>query len=148
MLLYHIVLPVKYRREVFTTEKIKEWLIKLCYELWWRYEISFDTIGIDWDHVHFLVQTVPKNSVTKVVTIIKSITWKELIKYKAELKWKLWWNKFWTEWYYANTVWAVAWYQTIKNYVWNQWYGRRWYKTIAWGKNRAMKQMMLILPKA
>ena len=39
-----------------------------------RYEIKFLEIGKDKDHVHFLVQSIPKYSVTQIVTKIKSIT--------------------------------------------------------------------------
>lgn len=124
--------------------RIEEWLTSYCKEFWPKYEIYFDTIGVDWDHVHFLVQSVPSQSVTNIVKKIKSLTWIEMLKYKMELRGKLWWWEFWSDWYYANTVWAVAWYQTIKNYVWNKWYGRKWYKTIHWGTNKAMNQMMLI----
>ena len=74
MLLYHLVFPVKYRKNVFTTERIKEGLIKKCYEFGAKYEIYFDTIGIDGDHVHFLVQSVPSQSVMNIVKKIKSLT--------------------------------------------------------------------------
>ena len=39
-----------------------------------RYRIKFLEIGTDKDHVHFLVQSVPTYSVTRLVTIIKSLT--------------------------------------------------------------------------
>ena len=66
LLLYHIVCPAKYRRAVFTSvvdEKLKE----VCEEISWRYEIEFLEIGRDQDHVHFLVQSVPKYSPKKIV---------------------------------------------------------------------------------
>ena len=44
----------------------------MCIEISERYEIIFIEIGNDEDHVHFLVQSVPTITVTKVVTIIKS----------------------------------------------------------------------------
>ena len=92
MLLYHIVFPVKYRKFIFTTPRITKWLCECCAQLE-KYEIYFDAIGVDWNHVHFLVQSAPTKSVTQIVTIIKSFTWKELLKYKLELSWKLWWKK-------------------------------------------------------
>jgi REP element-mobilizing transposase RayT len=39
-----------------------------------RYEIKFVEMGVDKDHVDFLVQSVPTYSVTRIVTMIKSIT--------------------------------------------------------------------------
>ena len=38
-----------------------------------RYQMKFLEIGTDQDHVHFLVQSVPTYSVTRTVSIIKSI---------------------------------------------------------------------------
>ena len=120
MLLYHLVMPVKYRRKVFTTQRIEQVLIDECHKLEAK-EIYFDCIGVDWDHVHMLVQSVPILSITEIVTMIKSLTAKMLLKCKTEIAWKLWWWEFRTDWYYANTVWVYAWLQTIQNYVQNQW---------------------------
>ena len=53
--------------------------------------------------------------------MIKSLTAKALLWCKTELYWKLWWAEFWTDGYYANTVGVYAWFQTIQNYVQNQW---------------------------
>ena len=58
-----------------------------------RYEIHFVEIGTDRDHVHFLVQSVPSNSVTKLVTMIKSITARHVLKSMPELKKELWWGQ-------------------------------------------------------
>src|SRR2546430_8928028 len=43
-----------------------------------RYAIAFLEIGTDKDHVHFLVQSVPSYSPTKIVKIIKSLTAREI----------------------------------------------------------------------
>ena len=58
ILIYHSVCPAKYRRVVFSAEVDKE-LKAVCLEIAKRYEILFLEIGIDQDHVHFLVQSVP-----------------------------------------------------------------------------------------
>ncbi len=73
VLLYHLVFPAKYRRVVFD-EKVDMVLKKVCLEIEKRYQIKFLEIGTDKDHVHLLVQSVPMYSVTRLVTIIKSIT--------------------------------------------------------------------------
>ena len=73
VLLYRFVYPTKYPR-VFFSEAIDQTIEELCLEISKRYEIHFVEIGTDEDHVHFLVQSVPKYSPTKIITIIKSIT--------------------------------------------------------------------------
>ena len=69
VLLYHLVFPAKYRRAVFDPG-VDEVLHQICLDLEQRYQVKFLEIGVDKDHVHFLVQSVPTYSVTKVVTLI------------------------------------------------------------------------------
>ncbi len=61
-----------------------------------RYEIKFVEIGVDKDHVHFLVQSVPTYSVTRIVTMIKSITAREIFKKCPQVKKQLWGGEFWS----------------------------------------------------
>lgn len=89
LLLYHLVFPMKYRREVLTKE-IGESLKIICIGISERYEIQFVEIGYESDHVHFLVQSVPSISVSKLVTLIKSLSARELFKIHPEIKKILW----------------------------------------------------------
>jgi len=73
VLLYHVVFPAKYRKVVFSKE-VDETLKETCIEIAKRYQIHLLEIGTDKNQVHFLVQSVPKYNVTKIVTMIKSIT--------------------------------------------------------------------------
>lgn len=103
VLLYHVVFPTKYRRIVITNtvdQKIKD----ICIEIGKRYEIHFVEIGTDKDHVHFLIQSIPTYTVTKLVTIIKSITAKKVFETMPELKDDLWGSSLWTSGYYAATI--------------------------------------------
>jgi REP element-mobilizing transposase RayT len=130
LLLYHVVFPVKYRRKIFTLDEVWETLKNTCVEeIANSYEIHFVEIGDDTDHVHFLIQSIPTLSVTRIVTIIKSITAKKLFKDHPEIKKYLWWWNFWTAWYYANTV-SEFWNEkVIKEYIKNQWMNKN-YKQI------------------
>ena len=65
VLMYHIVCPAKYRKAIFGKNVDKE-LKKTCLEIAKRYEIDFIEIGVDKDHVHFLVQSVPMYSPKKI----------------------------------------------------------------------------------
>ena len=89
LLLYHIVCPAKYRRDVFTKE-VGETLKEVCLGIEQRFEIHFIEIGIDSDHVHFLVQSVPTMSPQYVTQIIKSLTARIIFKTHPEVKKKLW----------------------------------------------------------
>ena len=119
LLLYHLVFPAKYRRKVFC-KGIEDTLVNICIEISERYEINFLEIGNDEDHVHFLVQGVPKISVTRIVQIIKSITAREVFAKHPEVKKQLWGGSLWTSGFYANTVGQFANEETIRNYVKDQ----------------------------
>ena len=118
-LLYHIVCPIKYRREVLTDGVVKT-LTEICLGIQKRYDIHFIEIGTDSDHVHFLVQSVPAASPKDIVQTIKSITAREIFKHNPEVKRMLWGGQFWTKGYYVNTVGQYATEAIIRNYVKNQ----------------------------
>ena len=119
LLLYHLVFPLKYRENIITGE-IGEGLKQVCLDISERYEVHFVEIGYEPDHVHFLVQSVPSYSVSKMTNMLKSITAKELFKRFPEIKAKLWGGKFWTSGFYANTVGQYANEEVIRAYVKNQ----------------------------
>ena len=88
LLLYHLVCPAKYRRVVFS-EEVDEALREVCIEIGQRYEMRFVEIGTDKDHVHFLVQSVPKYSPTKIARTVKSITAREVFRRVPSVRKKL-----------------------------------------------------------
>jgi putative transposase len=119
ILLYHIVYSTKYRKEVLSP-KVVRILLKTCKGIEERYEIEFLEIGSAQDHIHFLVQSVPMYSVTKIVRIIKSITAREIFKQAPGVKRSLWGGEFWSDGYYVNTVSKFGSEHVISNYVKNQ----------------------------
>lgn len=88
-LLYRLVFSTKYRRAIFdaTVDRV---LKDIFLEIEQRYQFKFLKIGTDKNHGHFLVQSVPRYSVTKVVTIIKSLTTKEIFRRTPQVKELLW----------------------------------------------------------
>jgi REP element-mobilizing transposase RayT len=117
--MYHLVFPVKYRRSIIG-EEIENTLREVCIGIEERYDIHFLEIGMEADHVHFLVQGVPCMAVSRIVTILKSITAKEVFRRHPEVKNMLWGGAFWTSGYYANTVGQYANENVIKEYVKNR----------------------------
>jgi len=103
VLLYHIVCPAKYR-EIVLSNEVDNAIKKICIEISKRYEMHFVEIGADKDHVHFLVQSVPTYSPTKIVRTIKSITAREIFRQIPSIKKELWDEEFWTDGYYINRV--------------------------------------------
>lgn len=123
--MYHIVCPSKYRKVIFSDE-VDEVLKKVCLEISDRYEIDFLEIGVDKDHVHFLVQSVPMYSPTKIVRTIKSITAREIFSRVPEVKKQLWGGEFWSKAYYVSTVGKHGDEQKIAGYVRSQGTGKKY----------------------
>jgi putative transposase len=119
LLLYHIVCPAKYRRAVVTRE-VDTVLREVCLEISRRYELVFLEIGTDKDHVHFLVQSVPSYSPTKIVRVIKSLTAREIFQRVPRVKKQLWGGEFWSDGYYVSTVGQHGSEAEIRRYVANQ----------------------------
>jgi REP element-mobilizing transposase RayT len=119
VLIYHLVFPAKYRRAVFD-EMVDTELREVCLEIEKRYQLKFLEIGTDKDHVHFLVQTAPVYGVTKIVTMIKSITAKEIFRMVPAVKKQLWGGEFWSDGYFASTVGKHGNENMISKYVKNQ----------------------------
>ncbi len=117
--MYHIVFPAKYRRAVID-ENVDREIKEACIEIEKRYEIKFLEIGTDKDHVHFLIQSVPTYSITKIVTMIKSLTAREVLKKCPDVKKQLWGGEFWSDGYFASTVGKHGDESVIGNYVKNQ----------------------------
>ena len=119
VLIYHLVFPAKYRRAVFD-KNVDTVLKDICLDIENRYQVKFLEIGTDKDHIHFLIQSVPTYSVTKIVTMIKSITAREVFKRCPHVKKQLWGGELWTDGYYVATVGKHGNEDIIGNYVKSQ----------------------------
>ena len=127
--MYHIVCPAKYRRAVITEEVDKK-LREVCLGIEARYEIKFLEIGVEVDHVHFLVQSVPKYSPKQIVQTIKSLTARKIFEACPDVKRALWGGEFWTDGYYIGTVGEHGNEKVITEYVKNQGRAGEEYKKI------------------
>lgn len=119
VLLYHLVCPAKYRRKIFSEEVTKS-LLLTCFEITEKYEIEFIEIGTDADHVHFLIQGIPRMSPSEIVGVVKSITGREIFRLHPEVKTMLWGGHIWSSGYYINTVGQHGTEDVIRRYVENQ----------------------------
>ena len=100
--------------------KVDVELKAICLEIEKRYQIKFLEIGTDKDHVHFLVQTVPTYSISRLVQMIKSLTAREIFQRCPQVKKQLWGGEFWSDGYFVSTVSKHGDENMIGNYVKNQ----------------------------
>ena len=104
---------------VFDSAVDKE-LKVVCLEIEAQYQIKFLEIGTDDVHVHFLIQSVPTYSVTKLVAMIKSLTASEIFKRCPRVKKQLLGGEFWADGYFASTVGKYGDEQMVANHVKNR----------------------------
>ena len=116
---YHIVFPVKYRKALLCRE-IEVEVKQIAEEIGKRYEIEFEQIGCDNDHVHILCSFHPKYGIGDMVSMFKSITARELFKKFGWLKKELWGGEFWSDGYYVATVGERGNLEVVERYVRNQ----------------------------
>jgi REP element-mobilizing transposase RayT len=65
----------------------------------------------------YLVQTLTVYSPAEIITLIKSITAREVFRHHPEVKEQLWGGEFWSEVYFVNTVSKFGDESTISRYV-------------------------------
>jgi len=99
------------------TDEVATTITNVCLDIEDKYEIKFIEIGTDLNHVHYLIQSVPKISLTQIITTIKSLTAKMVFKINPEVKKKLWDGEFWSDGYWAVTVSQHSSEEAIRDYV-------------------------------
>ncbi|WP_340614825.1 IS200/IS605 family transposase [Xenorhabdus thailandensis] len=111
---YHIVFSPKYRRKVIFNSirsSIGESLRTLC-----KYKgVEIIEGHLMPDHVHMLVSTPPKISVSSFMGYLKGKSSLMIFDKHANLKYKFGNRKFWSEGYYVSTVGLNE--ATIRNYI-------------------------------
>jgi len=116
---YHIVFPVKYRKALLVND-LPLAIVSIAREIGERYDIDFEKIGCDLNHIHILASFPPKTSGSTVVRIFKSITAKQLFLKFPALKKELWGGEFWSDGFYLATVSERGNWQQVERYVANQ----------------------------
>jgi putative transposase len=116
---YHIVFPVKCRKALLAPQT-RGAILEIASGIEERYDVQFEKIGTDGDHIHLLCSFHPKYGGSQVVTMFKSITARELFKRFPELRKELWGGEFWSDGYYLATVSERGNWKTVEQYVANQ----------------------------
>lgn len=113
---YHIVFPVKYRKTLLTDDTPLA-ITEIAREIGERYDIEFEKIGTDGNHIHLLASFPPKYSGSDIVRIFKSITARELFHRFPALKKDLWGGEFWSDGFYMATVSERGNWKAVEQYV-------------------------------
>ena len=116
---YHVVFPVKYRKALLD-EEVVQIITETAREISERYDMEFERIGCDRNHIHLLCTAHPKIAPGQIVRVSKSITAREIFRRKPSVKKSLWGGEFWTDGYYVATVGEGGNWSIVERYVRNQ----------------------------
>lgn len=115
----HIVFPVKYRK-VLLEKEVEQIIVKTSRGIEERYDMEFEQLGRDGDHIHLLCTAHPKLGPSQIVRVFKSITARAIFREKPEIKRSLWGGEFWTDGYYVAMVGERGGWEVVERYVRNQ----------------------------
>ena len=96
LLHYHLILVVKYRRQVFTDE-ISERAKEIFEYIAPSYKIELVEWNHDKDHVHILFKGQPKTEISKFINAYKSASSRLLKKELPVIRQRLWKEMFWSQ---------------------------------------------------
>ena len=96
LLCYHLVLVVKYRREVFddaVSDRAKEIFEYIAP----NYKITLMEWNHDKDHIHLLFRAHPRTEISKFINAYKSASSRLIKKEFPSVRQKLWKEHFWSQ---------------------------------------------------
>jgi len=96
LLNYHLVMVVKYRRQVFD-DIISDRAKSIFEYIAPDYKISLQEWNHDKDHVHILFKAHPKTEISKFINAYKSASSRLIKKDFPEIRSKLWKEAFWSQ---------------------------------------------------
>lgn len=118
LLHYHLILVVKYRRQVFE-DNISARAKEIFEYIAPNYNITLQEWNYDKDHVHILFKAHPNTQISKFINAYKSASSRLLKKEFPQIRQKLWKEYFWSQSFCLLTTGGAP-IEVIKNYVENQ----------------------------
>ncbi|MGG1344209.1 IS200/IS605-like element ISBth16 family transposase [Bacillus toyonensis] len=118
LLYYHLVLVVKYRRNVFDDD-MSDYAKDMFVRLSENYNITLVEWNHDVDHVHILFKAHPNTEMTKFINAYKSASSRLIKRDFPQVKKKLWKEMFWSRSFCLLTTGGSP-IDVVKTYIENQ----------------------------
>ncbi|MES5930162.1 IS200/IS605 family transposase [Bacillus cereus group sp. MG9] len=118
LLYYHLVLVVKYRRNVFDDD-MSDYAKDMFVRLSGNYNITLVEWNHDVDHVHILFKAHPNTEMTKFINAYKSASSRLIKRDFPQVKKKLWKEMFWSRSFCLLTTGGSP-IEVVKKYIENQ----------------------------
>jgi len=117
LLQYHLILVIKYRREVIDDKicnRLKEIFEYIANKE--QYKLKIIEFNHDKDHLHILFKAEPKSEISKFINAYKSASSRLIKKEFPKVKQKLWQEAFWSRSFFLATTGGVS-IEVLKKYV-------------------------------
>lgn len=118
LMYYHLVLVVKYRREVFD-DKVSDYAKDMFVKLGEKYNISLVEWNHEKDHVHILFKAHPNTELSKFINAYKSASSRLIKRDFPQVRKKLWKEMFWSRSFCLLTTGGSP-INVVKKYIENQ----------------------------
>ncbi|MDA2214160.1 MULTISPECIES: IS200/IS605 family transposase [Bacillus] len=118
LLYYHLVLVVKYRKNVFDDD-MSDYAKDMFVRLSENYNITLVEWNHDVDHVHILFKAHPNTEMTKFINAYKSASSRLIKRDFPQVKKKLWKEMFWARSFCLLTTGGSP-IDVVKTYIENQ----------------------------
>ncbi|EOQ15687.1 IS200/IS605 family transposase [Bacillus cereus] len=117
-LYYHLVLVVKYRRNVFDND-MSDYAKDMFVRLSESYNITLVEWNHDIDHVHIMFKAHPNTEMTKFINAYKSASSRLIKRDFPQVRKKLWKEMFWSRSFCLLTTGGSS-IDVVKKYIENQ----------------------------
>jgi putative transposase len=114
---YHIILVTKYRHNILSLIDIKS-IFKYIESI---SEFKIEEMEIDKKHIHILIKTIPKYSISSIINRLKQISTFQSWKLYNHILSQYYWNKkiLWSRGYFVCSIGNVS-KDTIISYIQSQ----------------------------
>lgn len=117
---YHLIMVCKYRKKLLI-DPLKEDMKSILQTIADRSDFEIELFESDIDHLHFLIRSIPRLSISSIVRRLKQEStlaiWKKHQKLLSNHFWKE--HTFWSDGYFVCSI-GEASPQTIRQYILSQ----------------------------
>ena len=126
---YYLCMQIQ--KKLLTAKQISDDIKQFSYEICQKHKVIIRYMEkalkrFDKDHIHYMIETEPTMSISKIVNLMKSYTtyhiWEKYPNYLRKHFWKE--HTFWTDGYFACSVGNVS-EEMLQKYIENQGWRRR-----------------------
>lgn len=117
---YHLIIVVKYRKQIFVNENIVNDLKSIIVELSNNHGVQILSQECGSDHIHLLFEAKPTTDITKFINVLKGNTSRKLrANHSQSIQQILYGDALWSPSYYLATAGNVS-LESLMNYIQNQ----------------------------